>query len=35
MSPLTKETEVIPDRDGKTNSWMRIDGTGFIRLNAS
>jgi hypothetical protein len=27
--PLTKETQV-PERERQTNSWMIVDGTGFI-----
>jgi hypothetical protein len=27
---LAKETEVVPERDGKTNCWMTVDGTTFI-----
>jgi hypothetical protein len=26
---LAKEMEVIPEIDGKTNSGMRVDGTGL------
>jgi hypothetical protein len=29
---MVKEIEVILERDGKPNSWMRVDGTDFISL---
>jgi len=29
---LAKEIEVIPERDGKTSSWMRV---GFISLKSN
>jgi hypothetical protein len=29
---LVKEIQVVPERDGKANSWIRVDRTDFIRL---
>jgi len=33
--PLTQGTEDVPGRDEKTNSWIRIDGMGFISLRSN
>jgi hypothetical protein len=34
--PIDKRSiEVVPERDGKTNSWMRVGGTGFISQTIS
>jgi hypothetical protein len=27
---LAKETEVVPERSGMTESWIRVNGTGFV-----
>jgi hypothetical protein len=29
------DIEVMPEGDAKTNSWMRVDGTGFISLRSN
>jgi hypothetical protein len=33
---LTEEVEIVPERGGKTSSWMKVDGIDFIthELNA-
>jgi hypothetical protein len=30
MLTRAKQIEVVSQRDEKTNSWKRVDGTGFI-----
>jgi hypothetical protein len=30
INPLTKETEVITESDGKIKSWMSVDERGFV-----
>jgi hypothetical protein len=32
--PLVKEIVVVSERDGKTSSWMKVDGIGFISLKS-
>jgi hypothetical protein len=32
---LAKETEVVPERYGKANSWKRVDETKFINLKSN
>jgi hypothetical protein len=34
MNSLAKEIEDVLERDGKKRSWMRVDGTCFIRLKS-
>jgi hypothetical protein len=29
---MAEEIEVIPESDGRTNSWMRVDAKGYIGL---
>jgi hypothetical protein len=29
VKPLAEEI-VVPERDGKTSSWMRVEGTSFV-----
>jgi len=33
--PNGKRKEVTPQEDGRTNSWKRVDGTGFRSLKSN
>jgi hypothetical protein len=30
ISRLEREIQVVPERDGKTNCWIRVDGNGTV-----
>jgi hypothetical protein len=32
---MGKEIWVIPERNGKNSTWMRVSGTGFISLESN
>jgi hypothetical protein len=35
MNSLANKIEVIAERDGKTSSWVRVGGTGFMSLKSN
>jgi hypothetical protein len=31
-NPLGKQIQIVSERDGKTNSWMTVDGTASVSI---